>query len=104
VVIGLSEMTYITTRTRVRIERGDTYETLSYFQGKTDGDSSFFSEFSFVDDGRLQNIFWADAISRFDLATWLLLTRLIERIGMTNYLSFFLDITIMEKQQFLLLR
>ncbi|PNX80761.1 hypothetical protein L195_g036772 [Trifolium pratense] len=51
---------------RVRIEEGDTYATLSYFQGKADGDASFFSEFSFTDDGRLENIFWADATSRFD--------------------------------------
>jgi zinc finger SWIM domain-containing protein 3 len=57
---------YTDHQARVRIEGGDTYATLSYFQGKADGDSSFFSEFSFTDDGRLQNIFWADATSRFD--------------------------------------
>ncbi|GAU45400.1 hypothetical protein TSUD_134170 [Trifolium subterraneum] len=57
---------YTDHQARVRIAEGDTYATLSYFQGKADDDASFFSEFSFTDDGRLENIFWADATSRFD--------------------------------------
>ncbi|GAU24456.1 hypothetical protein TSUD_319330 [Trifolium subterraneum] len=55
---------YTDHQARVRIAEG--YATLSYFQGKADGDASFFSEFSFTDDGHLENIFWADATSRFD--------------------------------------
>jgi hypothetical protein len=51
---------------RVKIQDGDTFATLSYFQGKADTDTSFFSEFTFTDDGRLENIFWADSTSRFD--------------------------------------
>ena len=51
---------------RVRIEGGDTFATLSYFQGKADNDSTFFSEFTFTNDGRLENIFWADSASRLD--------------------------------------
>ncbi|XP_045791191.1 protein FAR1-RELATED SEQUENCE 5-like [Trifolium pratense] len=51
---------------RVRIEDEDTFATLSYFQGKADGDSNFFSEFTFTDDGRLENIFWADSTSKLD--------------------------------------
>jgi len=51
---------------RVKIKDGDTFATLSYFQGKADTDTSFFSEFTFTNDGHLKNIFWVDSTSRFD--------------------------------------
>lgn len=42
---------------RVKIKDENTFATLSYFWGKADTNTSFFSEYTFTNDGRQENIF-----------------------------------------------
>ncbi|CAH9094339.1 unnamed protein product [Cuscuta europaea] len=57
---------YIDQQKRAKINDGDAFAALSYLQAKADNDSFMFSKFTTTEEGRLDNLFWSDGVSRLD--------------------------------------
>ncbi|CAH9139062.1 unnamed protein product [Cuscuta epithymum] len=57
---------YIDQQKRAKINDGDAFAALSYLQAKADSDSFMFSKFTTTEEGRLDNLFWSDGVSRLD--------------------------------------
>ena len=57
---------YVERSRRTKIKDGDVVASLSYLQGKADGDPLFFSRYVLFDDDKLKHLFWADGTSRTD--------------------------------------
>lgn len=49
-----------------KIEYHDVFATLCYLQANTYNDTLMFSKFTTITNGRLENLFWSNDVSRFD--------------------------------------